>query len=145
MAMIPKSLLKDLPLKLQDSRVSSRVSLLTQIRESFFPENLEKNPGNDGGGDSDGILPELAAKGLAKVLPVVLPRYMDDKSRHVAFQLVETLMTKHGDVVFKPLLASLNEIFGPWATIYPTIYLAKISIAALQWTSVMAIEAVKQG
>ena len=133
--MVPKTLLKDLPVRLQASSVSVRTSLLTDIRNA-----LEQNDNLEEGG----VPNEMAAKGLARVLPMVLPRYFD-KSRRAAQELMETVMTKYPEECFKPLITALWEIFGPWGSIHPTASLAKVAVAGLQWCAIVAVKGHDKG
>ena len=138
MTTVPKSLLKDLPLKLQHSSRKPRLELLNSISEAF------KNVPSDKSGE-DTVPSELAAKSMAKILPMVLPRYLDNKSRKAMCQLIQTLMESHPETVFKVLSSSLFETFSSWASIYPSLYLVKISIAGLQWSLILTSTAMSKG
>ena len=137
MARIAKSLLKDLPLKLQDPSVKSRVNLLTAIKDSLSKPD-ENVP------EDESVPAELAAKSLAKILPLVFPRYLDSKSRIVTLQLVEVLLDKHAETTCKVFAASLFDNFSSWTNIVPSIYLVRIAIFALQWTSMIIGSASKK-
>ena len=138
MTTVPKSLLKDLPLKLQHSSRKPRLELLNSISEAF------KNVSSDKSGE-DTVPSELAAKSMAKILPMVLPRYLDNKSRKAMCQLIQALMESHPETVFKVLSSSLFETFSSWASIYPSLYLVKISIAGLQWSLILTSTAMSKG
>ena len=127
MARISKSLLKDLPLKLQDSSVKNRVNLLSEIKKNLSnpDENLS---------EEESVPAELAAKSLAKILPLVFPRYLDDKSRFATLNLIEVLVEKHAEITCKVFAASLFDNFSGWTNIVPSVYLVKIALFALQWT-----------
>ena len=135
---VPKSLLKDLPLKLQNSSRKPRLELLYSISEAF------KNVSSDKSGE-DTVSSELAAKSMAKILPMVLPRYLDNPSRRAMCQLIQTLMEIHPETVFKVLSMSLFETFSSWSSIYPSLYLVKISIAGLQWSLILTSTAMSKG
>ena len=133
MSTFPKSLLKDLPLKLQNASVKNRVELLTNLTNNFVnpEEEDEKVPA------------DLAAKSLAKILTLVLPRYSDAKSRAATLKLIQVLLEKHLENVSKVFASSLSEYFSSWAQIIPSLYLVKIALFGLQWTS-MIIQAALQ-
>lgn len=133
MSTIPKSILKDLPLKLQDSSVKNRVELLQTIKDALSKD--EKTSGEDT------VPSELAAKSLAKVLPLVFPRYFDGKSRHAVICLVQVILDKHFDASFKVFSASLLDYFSSWKEIVPSLYLVKIALFGLQWTSMIIAKA----
>lgn len=137
MSTIPKSLLKDLPLKLQESSRKNRLELLNSISKAF--KNASEKT------DEESVPAELAAKSLAKILPMVLPRYMDNPSRMAMNELIQIIVEKHPESVIKILTASLSESFSSWSSIYPSLYSAKIAIAGLQWTLILANEATKKG
>ena len=127
MSTVPKSLLKDLPLKLQSASIKDRVELLNSIRKALETESKSE----------DDVPAELAAKSLAKVLPLVLPRYADNKSRFAVIKLVETLLQTHAEATFKVFCASLQETLSGWKSIVPSLSLVKTAIFALQWTTVL--------
>ena len=139
MARIAKSLLsKDLPLKLQDPSVKSRVNLLTAIKDSLSVPNENIS-------EEESVPAELAAKSLAKILPsLVFPRYLDSKSRIATLQLVEVLLDKHAETTCKVFAASLFDNFSSWTNIVPSIYLVRIAIFALQWISLIIDSASKK-
>ena len=137
MSTIPKSLLKDLPLKLQESSRKNRLELLNSISKAF--KNASEKT------DEESVPSELAAKSLAKILPMVLPRYMDNPSRMAMNELIQIIVEKHPESVIKILTVSLSESFSSWSSIYPSLYSAKIAIAGLQWTLILANEASKKG
>ena len=137
---VPKSLLKDLPLKLQNSSRKPRLELLYSISEAFKNVSSESDKSGE-----DTVPSELAAKSMAKILPMVLPRYLDNPSRRAMCQLIQTLMEIHPETVFKVLSMSLFETFSSWASIYPSLYLVKISIAGLQWSLILTSTAMSKG
>lgn len=122
---IGKSILKDLPLKLQDASIKARVDLLTTLRSAFEIEQENE----------DTVPSELAAKSLAKILPMVLPRYMDAKSRQAILELLKVLLKHHTEATGKVLSQSLNDTFSCWANIVPSLFSVKVAMFALQWTS----------
>ena len=140
MTTVPKSLLKDLPLKLQHSSRKPRLELLNSISEAFKNVSSESDKSGE-----DTVPSELAAKSMAKILPMVLPRYLDNPSRRAMCQLIQTLMEIHPETVFKVLSMSLFETFSSWASIYPSLYLVKISIAGLQWSLILTSTAMSKG
>ena len=137
MARIAKSLLKDLPLKLQDSSVKSRVNLLSAIKHSL------SNP-DEKVSEEESVPNELAAKSLAKILPLVFPRYLDAKSRNVTLQLIEVLLDKHAETTCKVFASSLFDNFSSWANNVPSLYLVRIALFAMQWTSLIINAASKK-
>ena len=135
MSTVPKSLLKDLPLKLQSASVKDRVELLNSIKNALETESSSED---------ESVPAELAAKSLAKVLPLVLPRYSDNKSRWTVIQLVRTLLDRYAEATFKVFCGSLNEALSAWKTIVPSLSLVKTAIFALQWSTVLVTSAWKK-
>ena len=129
MATIPKSILKDLPLKLQDSSVKNRLELLSTLTEALVSNEPCKA--------EDSVPSELAAKSLAKILPIILPRYLDNKSRNATLKLIKVLLDKYLDSTFKVFAGSLAEYFSSWKEIVPTLYLVKIAVFGLQWSALI--------
>ena len=127
MSTVPKSLLKDLPLKLQSASVKDRVELLNSIQKALETEDKTE----------ENVPAELAAKSLAKVLPLVLPRYVDNKSRFAVIHLVQTLLDKHAEATFKVFCVSLQDALSGWKNIVPSLSLVKTAIFALQWNTVL--------
>ena len=136
MSTVPKSLLKDLPLKLQSASVKDRVELLNSIKNALETDSKSE--------DENSVPAELAAKSLAKVLPLVLPRYSDNKSRWAVIQLVQTLLDRYAEATFKVFCASLQEALSAWKIIVPSLSLVKTALFALQWTSVLITSAWKK-
>ena len=135
MTTIPKSLLKDLPLKLQESGRKNRLELLNSITDAFKTNESK---------DEDCVPSELAAKSLAKILPLVLPRYADNQSRHAMSRLIQVLVDLHPESVIKVLSTSTFESFSSWANIFPTLYSVKIAIAGFQWTLILSNKALEK-
>ena len=127
MSTVPKALLKDLPLKLQSASVKDRVELLNSIQKALETEDKTE----------ENVPAELAAKSLAKVLPLVLPRYGDNKSRFAVINLVQTLLDKHAEATFKVFCGSLQDALSGWKSIVPSLSLVKTAIFALQWNTVL--------
>lgn len=144
MATISKSLLKDLPVRLQDSSVKCRVEFLTSIKNEL--QNGVAAAAENDGQEVDAVPAELAVKFLAKNLPMVLPRFVDNKSRTAALDLLKTCLEKFPETSVKSFSASLHETLAPWAnSIFPTVYLAKIAIYGLQWMTLIVLQAAKIG
>ena len=125
---IPKSLLKDLPLKLQESKVKFRAELLKSIESAIKSSECY---------DEDSVPAELAAKSLAKVLPLVIPRYSDSRSRGAVLELVHALLEHHLEATLKVFTSSLFDAFATWSTIIPTVSLSKTALFGLQWSSLV--------
>ena len=128
MSTVPKSLLKDLPLKLQSASVKDRVELLNSIQKALETEDKSED---------ENVPAELAAKSLAKVLPLVLPRYGDNKSRFAVINLVQTLIDKYAEATFKVFCVSLQDALSGWKSIVPSLSLVKTATFALQWNTVL--------
>ena len=62
--------------------------------------------------------------------------------RTLVLGLVTKLVKDHGDIAVPALTTSLHEVFLPWTTIVATRPNAKIAMAALQWISVIVVNAV---
>ena len=131
MASITKRTLKDLPTKLQSSSVNYRKALcddLVKIVVEGDPEEKE-------------VPREAVIKGICKILPVVLPRYLDAKSRNAILKLVEALATvSESKVAFGALIASMLDTLSSWQcpNFEPTKSCAKQALFALKWTMVFA-------
>ncbi len=144
-AMVPKSLLKDLPIRLEASSVSARTTLLDDLRRAFDSDGKPAADQNGEGGGGGDVPAEMAAKGLSRILPNVLIRYNDSKSRTAAFSLLQTITKRFPEECFKPLVATLHDIFASWNSIHPTLPLTKVALAALSWTSVIAANGHSKG
>lgn len=86
-------------------------------------------------------LPDAAVKGLCKLLPTVLARYNDGRSRFDAYQLVTLLLIhsseagESGKVAVTALTHSLLDSFGHWGSAVPTAANARTAVAALSWAA----------
>ena len=134
-----KKTMNNLPTKLQSSKVSFRLQILTQLNEIVQPDYK----------DSESNIPlESIVKAICKVLPhTVLPRYKDSASRRSLLKLIESLIGGPcGSVAFNSLLGAMRDHFSGWADVNfrPSPPNAKTAVMALDWTFVIAENGLKE-
>ncbi|XP_042146594.1 eIF-2-alpha kinase activator GCN1 [Ixodes scapularis] len=112
---------KDLPVKVQTSKLVIRKDIFSQLQEAT------KNV----------LLPEPRLRGLCHVLRLTLPRYHGSNSRHLVEQFLECLLKNHPSSAGQ-LIATVLEVSREHRPLFITKNLARTCLTALSWSCKVA-------
>ncbi|KAL1469000.1 hypothetical protein MTO96_041107 [Rhipicephalus appendiculatus] len=108
---------KDLPVKVQTSKLVTRKELFCQLEEAA----------------KTGSLADPVVRGLCQVLRLTLPRYHGSTSRHLVEQLVDSLLASQPSSAGH-LISTILEVSRDHKTLFITKNLARTCLTAFSWS-----------
>ncbi|KAK7871251.1 hypothetical protein R5R35_007540 [Gryllus longicercus] len=119
--------LKDLPVKIQTSKRKERKLILENV------VGVLSNPG----------INEQIVRGICKLLPQTLPRYVDSASRSYVKNLIKALVKNHSKWTIKHLISALSDVASVYRGLHATQTTAAAGLFGLSWTCVLVMNSRK--
>ncbi|CAB4061680.1 unnamed protein product [Lepeophtheirus salmonis] len=115
----PALILKDFPTKLSSASYNDQKALFDAISNLMIESKLSQQ----------------AAKGIAKLLPNTLNRYVQTQSRSLINTFLNKIPPDYAESFFIGLLSGLKDFYK--STGHPTLSNAKVALKALKWISIV--------